>query len=52
MDLINGRVEAVVIDSNPAAEYVKSNEGKIVNRKRNGTGRICDSRKKRQYQAA
>lgn len=30
MDLINGRVEAVVIDSNPAAEYVKSNEGKIV----------------------
>jgi len=30
MDLINGRIDAVVIDSNPAQEYVSSNEGKIV----------------------
>ncbi|MCK9479429.1 MAG: basic amino acid ABC transporter substrate-binding protein [Firmicutes bacterium] len=30
MDLVNGRIDAVVIDSNPAKEYVASNEGKIV----------------------
>lgn len=28
--LMNGRVDAVVIDSNPAKEYVKANEGKII----------------------
>ncbi|NLB82087.1 MAG: basic amino acid ABC transporter substrate-binding protein [Clostridiaceae bacterium] len=30
MDLVNDRIDAVVIDSNPAKEYVASNEGKIV----------------------
>lgn len=30
LDLVNGRVDAVVIDSNPAKEYVKANEGKII----------------------
>lgn len=30
MDLINKRVDAVVIDSNPSKEYVKANEGKII----------------------
>ncbi|MDD3766129.1 MAG: basic amino acid ABC transporter substrate-binding protein [Eubacteriales bacterium] len=29
MDLVNGRVDAVVIDSNPAAEYVQNNEGLV-----------------------
>lgn len=29
IDLINGRVDAVVIDALPAAEFVKMNEGKI-----------------------
>lgn len=29
MDLVNERLDAVVIDSNPAAEYVKNNEGLV-----------------------